>query len=174
MKCCLQVSRVSPLAGAASVAQVRTWAKDPDGRVRVGTSHLRPKHPFSAYRQYDPRTPSAGGLAPGHCESVPAVLGLTYHRLHDLCRWLRGLLMSGEHWHPVLFSALSSDTPTLTSPLSFPQGDSGGPLVCQKGNVWVLIGIVSWGTSNCNVRAPAMYTRVSKFSTWINQVTAYN
>nr|KAF6285497.1 chymotrypsin like [Myotis myotis] len=54
------------------------------------------------------------------------------------------------------------------------QGDSGGPLVCQKGNTWVLTGIVSWGTSNCNVRAPAMYTRVSKFSTWINQVTAQN
>ncbi|XP_076988912.1 chymotrypsin-like protease CTRL-1 [Tamandua tetradactyla] len=54
------------------------------------------------------------------------------------------------------------------------QGDSGGPLVCLKGNTWVLIGIVSWGTSNCNVYAPAMYTRVSKFSTWINQVIAYN
>uniref|UniRef100_A0A7N5KAQ5 Proteasome 20S subunit beta 10 n=1 Tax=Ailuropoda melanoleuca TaxID=9646 RepID=A0A7N5KAQ5_AILME len=39
------------------------------------------------------------------------------------------------------------------------QGDSGGPLVCQKGNTWVLIGIVSWGTSNCNVRQPAIYTR---------------
>lgn len=54
------------------------------------------------------------------------------------------------------------------------QGDSGGPLVCQKGNTWVLIGIVSWGTSNCNVYAPAVYTRVSKFNTWINQVIAYN
>ncbi|KAM6223532.1 chymotrypsin-like protease CTRL-1 [Rhynchocyon petersi] len=54
------------------------------------------------------------------------------------------------------------------------QGDSGGPLVCQKGSTWVLIGIVSWGTSDCNVRAPAMYTRVSKFSSWINQIIAYN
>ncbi|XP_029422325.1 chymotrypsin-like protease CTRL-1 isoform X2 [Nannospalax galili] len=54
------------------------------------------------------------------------------------------------------------------------QGDSGGPLVCQKGNTWVLIGVVSWGTSNCNVQAPAVYTRVSKFNTWINQVIAYN
>ena len=62
----------------------------------------------------------------------------------------------------------------LTSPLSFPQGDSGGPLVCQKGNTWVLIGVVSWGTSNCNVQKPAIYTRVSKFSTWINQIIAYN
>ncbi|KAF7463134.1 Hypothetical predicted protein [Marmota monax] len=54
------------------------------------------------------------------------------------------------------------------------QGDSGGPLVCQKGNTWVLIGVVSWGTNNCDVQAPAMYTRVSKFNTWINQVIAYN
>ncbi|XP_055153668.1 chymotrypsin-like protease CTRL-1 [Symphalangus syndactylus] len=38
------------------------------------------------------------------------------------------------------------------------QGDSRGPLVCQKGNTWVLIGIVSWGSKNCNVRAPAVYT----------------
>uniref|UniRef100_A0A8C0DXD5 Chymotrypsin like n=1 Tax=Balaenoptera musculus TaxID=9771 RepID=A0A8C0DXD5_BALMU len=49
-----------------------------------------------------------------------------------------------------------------------PRGDSGGPLVCQKGDTWVLTGIVSWGTNDCNVRAPATYTRVSKFSTWIN------
>ncbi|XP_075394204.1 chymotrypsin-like protease CTRL-1 [Tenrec ecaudatus] len=54
------------------------------------------------------------------------------------------------------------------------QGDSGGPLVCQKGNTWVLIGVVSWGTSNCNVNTPAMYARVSKFSAWISQVMAYN
>uniref|UniRef100_A0A8I3NCY4 Chymotrypsin like n=1 Tax=Canis lupus familiaris TaxID=9615 RepID=A0A8I3NCY4_CANLF len=45
------------------------------------------------------------------------------------------------------------------------QGDSGGPLVCQKGNTWVLIGIVSWGTTNCNVRQPAIYTRATPQST---------
>lgn len=38
----------------------------------------------------------------------------------------------------------------------------------------MLIGIVSWGTENCNVQAPAVYARVSKFSNWINQVMAYN
>ncbi|KAG8521751.1 Chymotrypsin-like protease CTRL-1 [Galemys pyrenaicus] len=54
------------------------------------------------------------------------------------------------------------------------QGDSGGPLVCLRGSTWVLTGVVSWGTSNCDVRAPAMYTRVSKFSAWINEVIAYN
>uniref|UniRef100_A0A8D2J496 Chymotrypsin like n=1 Tax=Varanus komodoensis TaxID=61221 RepID=A0A8D2J496_VARKO len=54
------------------------------------------------------------------------------------------------------------------------QGDSGGPLVCQKGSVWNLIGIVSWGTSNCSVWAPAVYTRVSQFRNWIEQVVACN
>ncbi|XP_009892756.1 PREDICTED: chymotrypsin-like protease CTRL-1 [Charadrius vociferus] len=50
------------------------------------------------------------------------------------------------------------------------QGDSGGPLVYQSGNGWTLIGIVSWGNSNCNVRTPAIYTRVSQFRNWINYV----
>ncbi|XP_048371886.1 chymotrypsin-like protease CTRL-1 [Sphaerodactylus townsendi] len=54
------------------------------------------------------------------------------------------------------------------------QGDSGGPLVCLKGSIWNLIGIVSWGTSNCNVQTPAAYTRVSKFRSWIDQVVARN
>ncbi|XP_060109869.1 chymotrypsin-like protease CTRL-1 [Heteronotia binoei] len=54
------------------------------------------------------------------------------------------------------------------------QGDSGGPLVCLKGSVWNLIGIVSWGTTNCNVQTPAVYTRVSQFRSWIEQVIARN
>eukprot|EP00076_Gallus_gallus_P003881 NP_001264554.1 chymotrypsin-like protease CTRL-1 precursor [Gallus gallus] len=52
------------------------------------------------------------------------------------------------------------------------QGDSGGPLVYQNGNAWTLIGIVSWGSSNCNVRTPAVYTRVSHFRNWIDQIVA--
>ncbi|KAJ1081823.1 hypothetical protein NDU88_001997 [Pleurodeles waltl] len=54
------------------------------------------------------------------------------------------------------------------------QGDSGGPLVCQKGSAWNLIGIVSWGTQNCNVRAPAMYARVTYLRSWIDRVVASN
>ncbi|XP_009977998.1 PREDICTED: chymotrypsin-like protease CTRL-1 [Tauraco erythrolophus] len=52
------------------------------------------------------------------------------------------------------------------------QGDSGGPLVYQNGNIWTLIGIVSWGNSNCNVRTPAVYTRISRFRNWIDSVVA--
>ncbi|XP_036420125.1 chymotrypsin-like protease CTRL-1 [Colossoma macropomum] len=55
------------------------------------------------------------------------------------------------------------------------QGDSGGPLVCQdNGGVWIQVGIVSWGTSNCNVRTPAVYARVSYLRSWIDQTIAYN
>ncbi|KAM4894585.1 chymotrypsin-like protease CTRL-1 [Sylvia borin] len=52
------------------------------------------------------------------------------------------------------------------------QGDSGGPLVYQTGSGWTLIGIVSWGTSNCNINTPAMYTRVSQFRNWIDAIVA--
>ncbi|XP_072547723.1 chymotrypsin-like protease CTRL-1 [Salminus brasiliensis] len=55
------------------------------------------------------------------------------------------------------------------------QGDSGGPLVCQNNSgVWTQVGIVSWGTSNCNVRTPAVYARVSYLRSWIDQTIAYN
>ncbi|KAG7469189.1 hypothetical protein MATL_G00126300 [Megalops atlanticus] len=54
------------------------------------------------------------------------------------------------------------------------QGDSGGPLVCERSGVWSQVGIVSWGTSNCNVRAPAVYARVSYLRNWIDQTVAYN
>ncbi|XP_061632006.1 chymotrypsin-like protease CTRL-1 [Phyllopteryx taeniolatus] len=54
------------------------------------------------------------------------------------------------------------------------QGDSGGPLVCQSGGAWNLVGIVSWGTSNCNVRTPAVYARVSYLRSWIDRTIASN
>ncbi|NXW88597.1 CTRL protease, partial [Alopecoenas beccarii] len=52
------------------------------------------------------------------------------------------------------------------------QGDSGGPLVYQNDGIWTLIGIVSWGNSYCNVNVPTIYTRVSKFRSWIDYVVA--
>ncbi|XP_062872374.1 chymotrypsin-like protease CTRL-1 [Trichomycterus rosablanca] len=54
------------------------------------------------------------------------------------------------------------------------QGDSGGPLVCESAGVWYQVGIVSWGTSNCNVRTPAVYARVSYLRGWIDQTVAMN
>ncbi|KAF4104359.1 chymotrypsin-like protease CTRL-1 [Onychostoma macrolepis] len=54
------------------------------------------------------------------------------------------------------------------------QGDSGGPLVCESAGVWYQVGIVSWGSTDCNVRAPAIYSRVSYLRQWIDQTVAYN
>ncbi len=54
------------------------------------------------------------------------------------------------------------------------QGDSGGPLVCESAGVWYQVGIVSWGSTDCNVRAPAIYSRVAYLRQWIDQTVAYN
>ncbi|NXJ87243.1 CTR2 protein, partial [Trogon melanurus] len=53
-------------------------------------------------------------------------------------------------------------------------GDSGGPLVCQKDGVWNLVGIVSWGSSTCDPNAPAVYTRVTSFLSWIESILEAN
>ena len=47
------------------------------------------------------------------------------------------------------------------------QGDSGGPLVCKVGDVYKLAGATSFGRSNCSVRYPTVYTRVSYYRDWI-------
>ncbi|XP_072864129.1 chymotrypsin-C [Chlorocebus sabaeus] len=54
-------------------------------------------------------------------------------------------------------------------------GDSGGPLNCQLENgSWEVFGIVSFGSSQgCNTRKkPVVYTRVSAYIDWINEVGA--
>ncbi|XP_066266557.1 chymotrypsin B-like [Branchiostoma lanceolatum] len=51
------------------------------------------------------------------------------------------------------------------------QGDSGGPLVCQKeaNGPWNLVGVVSWGSTNCLTNYPAVYARVTELRTWIDE-----
>ena len=53
------------------------------------------------------------------------------------------------------------------------QGDSGGPLLLRDGNLadepWYLIGIVSFGTSNCGIGAPAVYTKITNYLDWIEK-----
>jgi secreted trypsin-like serine protease len=50
-------------------------------------------------------------------------------------------------------------------------GDSGGPVVFASGRPNYLVGIVSWGNGDCTGNAkPGVYTRVAKYTGWINEV----
>ena len=60
---------------------------------------------------------------------------------------------------------------SLCLSLSFSQGDSGGPLICDG----ILHGITSWGPVPCGKpNAPAIYTKLIKFASWIKDTMAKN
>ena len=52
-------------------------------------------------------------------------------------------------------------------------GDSGGPLVYRDGNhegdPWFLIGVISFGTKECAVGKPGVYTKVASYLEWIEK-----
>uniref|UniRef100_A0A8C5MW66 Ovochymase-2 n=1 Tax=Leptobrachium leishanense TaxID=445787 RepID=A0A8C5MW66_9ANUR len=47
-------------------------------------------------------------------------------------------------------------------------GDSGGPLICKVKSQYLLVGVVSWGSDECDLKAPAVYTNVSSYSDWLS------
>ncbi|XP_024417116.2 urokinase-type plasminogen activator [Desmodus rotundus] len=51
------------------------------------------------------------------------------------------------------------------------QGDSGGPLVCSNQGRLTLTGIVSWGRDCAMKDKPGVYTKVSRFLSWIRTNT---
>ncbi len=51
------------------------------------------------------------------------------------------------------------------------QGNSGGGLLCQADTGrWVLTGVVAGGYGCANPSSPSLYTRVSRFRSWIDEV----
>lgn len=47
------------------------------------------------------------------------------------------------------------------------QGDSGGPMVSKQETVWVQSGIVSFGFGCARPELPGVYSRVSRYQSWI-------
>jgi len=54
------------------------------------------------------------------------------------------------------------------------QGDSGGPLVYspRRSDRWYLVGITSYGNGCARVNYPGVYTKVSAYIEWIQQILA--
>ena len=53
-------------------------------------------------------------------------------------------------------------------------GDSGGPLMIQTGgdqSRWFLSGVVSFGTNECDSSLPGVYTDITAFYHWIQDIT---
>ncbi|XKL65704.1 hypothetical protein PGB90_009124 [Kerria lacca] len=54
------------------------------------------------------------------------------------------------------------------------EGDSGGPMVIQRPDKrWLLAGIISWGIGCAEPNQPGVYTRISEFRDWINQILQF-
>ncbi|CAK9827284.1 Serine proteinase stubble [Anthophora retusa] len=55
------------------------------------------------------------------------------------------------------------------------EGDSGGPMVIQRArdNRWILAGVISWGIGCAVPNQPGVYTRISEFREWINQILQF-
>ena len=63
------------------------------------------------------------------------------------------------------------DTQPLLPGVDSCNGDSGGPLLYQKdlNSIWYQAGIVSYGTKQCGVGTPGIYTSLPNYMQWIEK-----
>lgn len=57
---------------------------------------------------------------------------------------------------------------SLVSSIPCLQGDSGGPMVSKQGPLWIQSGVVSFGFGCARPNLPGVYSRVSRYQSWIN------
>ncbi|GFY45333.1 serine protease filzig [Trichonephila inaurata madagascariensis] len=54
------------------------------------------------------------------------------------------------------------------------EGDSGGPMVIRgKQGEWVLVGLISWGMGCAAPKQPGVYTRMSQFTDWVENIISH-
>ncbi|XP_022111139.1 uncharacterized protein LOC110990439 [Acanthaster planci] len=66
-----------------------------------------------------------------------------------------------------MFCAVSDDRPAARDSCF---GDSGSPFAVRDDKRWFLIGLVSWGIGCARHRFPGVYTRVHRYTHWINSL----
>uniref|UniRef100_A0A1I7RHA2 Neurotrypsin n=1 Tax=Bursaphelenchus xylophilus TaxID=6326 RepID=A0A1I7RHA2_BURXY len=51
------------------------------------------------------------------------------------------------------------------------QGDSGGPFACEHNGIFYLGGIISWGEGCAQKKHPGIYTMITPYLSWIENIT---
>uniref|UniRef100_A0A3Q1DGS7 Peptidase S1 domain-containing protein n=1 Tax=Amphiprion ocellaris TaxID=80972 RepID=A0A3Q1DGS7_AMPOC len=100
--------------------------------------------------------------------ATKATVGIDPKRLHHAGLTLVNETNCRKQWGGFICDAhICSHPAASTSCL----GDSGAPLFCRKHGSYFLFGVISWGSWRCDAEKPAIFTRVSDYHSWINEVT---